>query len=80
MEYYFYDTLKTDTENIGNLEELKKLPKIKKYLAEYYNCTEEEICIGYYKPKEETRCPYKIILGDIKWIKIYFMMIIITMI
>lgn len=49
----------------SNLEELKqKLPNVKKYLAEYYNCTEEEICIGYYKPKEETRCPYKIILGD----------------
>ena len=49
----------------SNLEELKKkLPKIKKYLAEYYNCTEEEICVGDYIPKEETRCPYKIILGD----------------
>lgn len=48
----------------SNLEELKKLPKIKKYLAEYYNCTEEEICIGYYKPTKETRCPYKIILGN----------------
>ena len=34
-------------------EELKKLPKIKKYLAEYYNCTEEEICVGDYIPKEE---------------------------
>lgn len=48
----------------SNLEELKKLPKIKKYLAEYYNCTEEEICVGDYIPKEETRCPYKIILGN----------------
>lgn len=48
----------------SNLEELKKLPKIKKYLAEYYNCTEEEICVGDYILKEETRCPYKIILGD----------------
>ena len=49
----------------SNLEELKKLPKIKKYLAEYYNCTEEEICVGDYIPKEETRCPYKIILGNL---------------
>ena len=49
----------------SNLEELKKkLPKIKKYLAEYYNCTEEEICVGDYIPKEETRYPYKLILGD----------------
>lgn len=49
----------------SNLEELKKLSKIKKYLAEYYNCTEEEICVGHYIPKEETRCPYKIILGNV---------------
>lgn len=49
----------------SNLEELKKLSKIKKYLAEYYNCTEEEICVGDYIPKEETRCPYKIILGNL---------------
>ena len=49
----------------SNLEELKKLPKIKKYLAEYYNCTEEKICVGDYIPKEETRCPYKIILGNL---------------
>lgn len=48
----------------SNLEELKKLPKIKKYLAEYYNCTEEKICVGDYIPKEETRCPYKVILGN----------------
>ena len=48
----------------SNLEELKgKLPKIKKHLAEYYYCTEEEICTGDYKPKEETICPYKVILG-----------------
>ena len=48
----------------SNLEELKKLSKIKKYLAEYYNCTEEKICVGDYIPKEETRCPYKVILGN----------------
>lgn len=49
----------------SNLEELRgKLYKIKNNLAEYYNCTEEEICMGDYEPKEETRCPYKIILGN----------------
>ena len=39
------------------------IPTLKKF-TEYYNCTEEEICVGDYIPKEETRCPYKIILGD----------------
>ena len=48
----------------SNLEELKKLPKIKKYLAEYYNCTEEEICIGVYFARKEKRCHYKVILGN----------------
>lgn len=48
----------------SNLEELKKLPKIKKYLAEYYDCTEEEICIGDYYPGLEIRCPYVVILGN----------------
>lgn len=49
----------------SNLKELnRKLHKVKKYLAEYYNCNEEEICIGDYKPKEETICSYKIILGN----------------
>ena len=48
----------------SNLEELRgKLYKIKKHLAEYYNCTEEEICTGDYEPKTEMTCPYKIILG-----------------
>ena len=49
----------------SNLKALKqKLPNVKKHLAEYYNCTEEEICIGDYDPGIETRCPYKVILGD----------------
>ncbi len=49
----------------SNLEELKqRLPKAKRYLAEYYNCTEEEICLDNYLPEKETRCPYKLILGD----------------
>lgn len=53
--------------NIGinsNLEKLKSnLFKIRKDLALYYNCTNEEICIGDYHPCEEKRCPYIIILG-----------------
>ena len=49
----------------SNLEELKqKLPKAKKHLAEYYDCTEEEICIGDYYPGLEIRCPYVVILGN----------------
>lgn len=48
----------------SNLEELKKLPKAKKHLAEYYDCTEEEICIGNYYPGIEIRCPYVVILGN----------------
>ena len=65
VEDLFHFDYKSHFNTNSNLEELKKkLPKIKKYLAEYYNCTEEEICVGDYIPKEETRCPYKIILGD----------------
>ena len=66
VEDLFHSDYKSHFNANSNLEELKKkLSKVKKHLAEYYNCTEEEICIGYYKPKEETRCPYKIILGDV---------------
>ena len=65
MEDLSRSDYKSHFDTNSNLEELKKkLPKIKKYLAEYYNCTEEEICVGDYIPKEETRCPYKIILGN----------------
>lgn len=49
----------------SNLKALKqKLPNVKKHLAEYYNCTEEEISLDNYTPTKETRCPYKIILGN----------------
>ena len=69
IEDLFHSDYKSHFNANSNLEELnKKLPKAKRYLAEYYNCTEEEICIGYYKPKEETRCPYKLILGDANFI------------
>lgn len=37
MEYVFYDTLKTDTENIGNGEELKKTATILSNLAQDLN-------------------------------------------
>ena len=37
IEYYFYDTLKTDTENIGNLEELKKTATVLSNLAQKFN-------------------------------------------
>ena len=37
MEYYFYDTLKTDIENIGNLEELKKTATVLSNLAQKFN-------------------------------------------
>ena len=37
IEYYFYDTLKTDIENIGNLEELKKTATVLSNLAQKFN-------------------------------------------
>ena len=37
IEYVFYDTLKTDTENIGNAEELKKTATILSNLAQNLN-------------------------------------------
>ena len=37
MEYVFYDTLKTDTENIGNSEEIKKTATILSNIAQNFN-------------------------------------------
>ena len=37
IEYIFYDTLKTDTENIGNGEELKKTATILSNIAQKYH-------------------------------------------
>ena len=54
-------TISSSFDNAKKAQE--KLPKIRKEIATYYNCTEEEICVGDYEPKEETKCPYKIILG-----------------
>ena len=65
MEDLFHEDYRSHYNTNSNLEKLKgKLYKIKKNLAEYYNCTEEEICTGDYKPNEEIICPYKIILGN----------------
>ena len=65
IEDLFHKDYRSHFDINSNLEELRgKLYKIKNNLAEYYNCGEEEICMGDYEPKEETRCPYKIILGN----------------
>ena len=37
IEYVFYDTLKTDVDNIGNGEELKKTATILSNLAQNFN-------------------------------------------
>ena len=65
VEDLFRSDYKSHFNANSNLEELKKkLPKAKRYLAEYYNCAEEEMCLDNYTPIKETRCPYKVILGD----------------
>ncbi|MBQ6285409.1 MAG: hypothetical protein IJK67_03760, partial [Bacilli bacterium] len=53
-----------------NKEKLKRLlPKIKKNIAEYYNCNEEEIAVedinfSDKKHKNLKTCPYKVIFGN----------------
>jgi hypothetical protein len=65
VEDLFRSDYKSHFNANSNLEELKKkLPKAKRYLAEYYNCAEEEMCLDNYTPIKETRYPYKVILGD----------------
>lgn len=64
IEDLFHEDYRSHFGTNSNLEELRSNHKIRKYLAEYYNCTEEEICTGDYIPKEETTCPYKVILGN----------------
>lgn len=65
IEDLFHSDYRSHFNTNSNLEELKKkLPKAKRYLAEYYNCAEEEMCLDNYTPIKETRCPYKVILGD----------------
>ena len=63
IEDLLHSDYKSHFNKNSNLEKLKqKLPKVKKHLAEYYNCTEEEISLDNYTPTKETRCPYKVIL------------------
>ena len=64
IEDLFHSDYRSHFDTNSNLGELRSNAKIRKYLAEYYNCTEEEICTGDYIPKEETRCSYKVILGN----------------
>lgn len=65
IEDLFHSDYKSHFNANSNLEELnRKLHKAKKYLAEYYNCTEEEICIGVYFARKEKKCHYKVILGN----------------
>ena len=53
-----------------NKEKLKSLlPKIKKNIVEYYNCSEEEIAVGDIEFSDEKHknlmvCPYKVIFGE----------------
>ena len=72
IEDLFHSDYRSHFNTNSNLEELKqRLSKVKKYLAEYYNCTEEEICLDNYIPEYETRCPYKMILGDANFSNFY---------
>ena len=65
IEDLFRSDYKSHFSANSNLKALKqKLPNVKKQLAEYYNCTEEEISLDNYTPTKETRCPYMVILGD----------------
>ena len=65
FEYMAYDR----RENSNKVKLRNLLPRIKKYIAEYYNCTEDEIFlgdVGFCGSKHENMevCPYKVILGD----------------
>ena len=67
-EYKAHGSENTNKEKLRSL-----LPKIKKNIIEYYNCSEEEIAIGDIdfsdeKHKNLTVCPYKIIFGNADFI------------
>lgn len=74
IENLIYDTYhrsdyKSHYENNSNVTKLKeKLYLIKdkfvRYYAKLYNCLENEIYAGDYKPGDEKVCPYKVILGS----------------
>ena len=44
IEYVFYDTLKTDTANIGNGEEIKRTATILSNLAQNLECLFVQLC------------------------------------
>ena len=67
----FKDILKLDFKKHGgnsNLEDLKaSVGKIKPQMAIYFNCNEDEICVGKYQAKEDLVCPYKIIFDNVNF-------------
>lgn len=61
IEYMFYDTMKTDTNNIGNSEEIKKTATIISNLAQNFN-----IFIGYTLQLAETATlPINLTINDL---------------
>lgn len=61
IEYFFYDTLKTDIENIGNIEEIKKTATVLSTLAQKY-----EIFIGStLQLAESSTAPLNMNINDI---------------
>lgn len=61
IEYMFYDTMKTDTQNIGNSEEIKKTATIISNLAQNFN-----IYIGYtLQLAETTTLPVNLTINDL---------------
>ncbi len=61
IEYMFYDTMKTDTANIGNSEEIKKTATIISNLAQNFN-----IYIGYtLQLAETTTLPIDLTVNDL---------------
>lgn len=61
IEYMFYDTMKTDTQNIGNSEEIKKTATIISNLAQNFN-----IFIGYTMQLTETATsPINLTINDL---------------
>lgn len=72
VEQMMKDLFELDYKNHGHGENTNKaklknnLKKIKDKLAEYYDCNEDEICIGskIFSGTEYRKCPYKIIIGN----------------
>ncbi len=66
----FDDLLKTDNDVHGdfpnsNLLELKKsLKKVDYLIAEYFNCSKEQVYFGNYNSLNEEVCPYAVIIGN----------------